>query len=102
MRYLLPVLVLAVLLGLLGYGLKLDPREVPSPLIGKPAPAFSLPLMGREGRVTVEDLKGRPLLVNFFASWCAGCTVEHALLMKIAQEENVEIVGIDYKDTDEA
>lgn len=99
MRFVWPVAVLAVLLVFLGIGLKLDPREVPSPLVGKPMPAFDLPLMGQPSRVTQEDLKGRPLLVNFFASWCAGCRVEHPLLMRLASE-GVEIVGIDYKDTD--
>lgn len=100
MKFAIPALILLGLLALLGYGLTLNPREVPSPLIGKPAPAFDLPLMGGEGRYALADLKGRPLLVNFWASWCAGCRIEHPLLMKLAREEGVEIVGMDYKDTD--
>jgi len=99
MRFVWPVAILAVLLVFLGIGLKLDPREVPSPLIGKPAPAFDLPLVGRELHYTERNLLGRPVLVNFFASWCAGCRVEHPLLMKLAGE-GVEIIGMDYKDTD--
>lgn len=98
MRYALPVLVLLGLLVLLGIGLKLDPREVPSPLIGKPAPAFELPLLEPEGqRLTPAAFAGRPVLVNFFASWCAGCITEHPMLMEIARQ-GVEIIGMDYKD----
>lgn len=98
MRYALPVVVLLGLLVLLGIGLKLDPREVPSPLIGKSAPAFELPLLEPEGQtLRPQDLAGRPVLVNFFASWCAGCQVEHPLLMEIAKQ-GFEIVGLDYKD----
>lgn len=102
LRFAIPVVVLLGLLALLGIGLRLDPREVPSPLIGKMAPAFDLPNLDRSARITPLDLQGRPVLVNFFASWCAGCQVEHPVLMKLAREYGVEIVGIDYKDTREA
>lgn len=98
MRYAIPVAILALLLVLLGIGLQLDPREVPSPLIGKPAPAFELPLLEGEATLTPAALAGRPVLVNFFASWCAGCRVEHPLLLELARKEGVELVGIDYKD----
>ena len=103
MRYAIPVVVLVAMLVLLGIGLKLDPREVPSPLIGKPAPAFELPLLGAADaapKLTVASLTGRPVLVNFFASWCQGCRVEHPLLMELAKQ-GVEIVGMDYKDAPE-
>ncbi|MCC2655115.1 MAG: DsbE family thiol:disulfide interchange protein [Panacagrimonas sp.] len=103
MRYAIPVVVLVAMLVLLGIGLKLDPREVPSPLIGKPAPAFELPLLGADPeapKLSVASLTGRPVLVNFFASWCAGCRVEHPLLMELSKQ-GVEIVGIDYKDAPE-
>lgn len=99
MRFAVPVLLFAALLVFLAIGLQRDPREVPSPLIGKPAPAFDLPQVGQPLRYTQNDLKGRPVLVNFWASWCAGCRVEHPLLMQLAQQ-GVEIVGMDYKDTD--
>ncbi len=99
LRYLLPVLLLAGLAVLFAVGLRNDPREVPSPLIGKPAPAFDLARIGSEQRLRLADLKGRPVLVNFWASWCAGCQVEHPMLMRLARE-GVEIIGIDYKDTD--
>lgn len=103
MRYALPLIVVLALCVLLAVGLKLDPREVPSPLIGKPAPAFSLPLLEPEGQtLDVAALAGRPVLVNFFASWCAGCQVEHPLLMELARREGVEIIGMDYKDEPDA
>lgn len=99
LKFAIPVVVLVGLLALLGYGLQQDPREVPSPLIGKPAPAFDLPSLDGSAQVTPQDLRGRPVLVNFFASWCAGCQIEHPVLMKLAREHGVEIVGMDYKDT---
>lgn len=100
MRFAIPIALMVALLALLGVGLTRDPREVPSPLIGKPAPTFALPgLGGTPAQIANADLKGRPVLVNFFASWCAGCRVEHPLLMQLAKE-GVEIIGIDYKDTD--
>jgi cytochrome c biogenesis protein CcmG/thiol:disulfide interchange protein DsbE len=100
MRYAIPILVLLGLLALFVSGLQHDPRELPSPLIGKAAPAFSLPPLNGNAaqRITPDDLKGRPLLVNFFASWCAGCQDEHAYLLQLAQDAQVPIVGIDYKD----
>ncbi len=109
MRFAIPIVLMLGVLALLGFGLTHDPREVPSPLIGKPAPAFALPRLAGNppvgaavmtpSLVTNAELKGRPVLVNFFASWCAACRDEHPLLMQLAQQ-GVEIVGIDYKDTD--
>ncbi|HKY92381.1 MAG TPA: DsbE family thiol:disulfide interchange protein [Nevskiaceae bacterium] len=98
MRFAIPVVVLVLLLVVLRIGLKHDPREVPSPLIGKPAPAFSLPVLDADRTLSLESLKGRTVLVNFFASWCAGCQVEHPLLLKLARRDQVPIVGMDYKD----
>jgi len=100
MRYAIPIIVLFGLLALFVSGLQHDPRELPSPLIGKVAPAFSLPPLNGDTaqRITPDDLKGKPLLVNFFASWCAGCQDEHAYLLQLAQGAQVPIVGIDYKD----
>lgn len=99
MRFAIPIVVLLVLIGFLAIGLKHDPREIPSPLIGKPMPAFALTSLDGSKPVTQAELQGRPLLVNFFASWCAGCQVEHPVLMKLSREYKVEIVGLDYKDT---
>lgn len=100
MQYLWPFAVLGALALLFVFGLNNDPRTVPSPLIGKPAPDFSLRLVGEQTPYTRDDLLGRPVLVNFWASWCVACRVEHPYLMQLA-EQGVEIIGMDYKDTDE-
>lgn len=94
-----PLIILIFLVLALGYGLMHVSRDIQSPLLGKPAPAFKLPVLGDIAIYTDGNLKGRPLLVNFFASWCAACQTEHPVLMKLAQEHNVEIIGMDYKDT---
>ena len=103
MRYAIPVLALLGLLALLATGLTLDPSKVPSPLIGKPAPAFTLPILGSvPGEpLTAERLKGAPVLVNFWASWCTPCLQEHPLLMDLAQS-GVKIIGMNYKDEPQA
>ena len=102
MRFAVPLAIFVVLVMVLGVGLKLDPRYVPSPLIDKPMPEFSLPTLEDPGKkITRPDLLGRPLLVNVWASWCSACRVEHPLLMKLAQDDGVEILGLDYKDTRE-
>lgn len=107
MRFAIPVAVLAALLAVFYFGLQHDPRELPSPLVGKPAPAFDLPVVSFPAteapplRLTAADLRGKPLLVNFFASWCAGCQVEHPFLMQLAQSGRAQIVGVAYKDADE-
>lgn len=99
MRFAIPVVALIALLAFLGVGLMHDPREIPSPLIGKSAPAFSLPLLDDETKtLSLESLRGRTVLVNFFASWCEGCQVEHPFLLQLARQEGVPIIGMDYKD----
>ena len=98
-RYLLPLLVFVVLLGFLAVGLKLDPREVPSPLIDKPAPDFRLPrLDAPERQLGLQDLKGKVWLLNVWASWCVACRIEHPLLVELAGSGAVPIYGLNYKD----
>ena len=98
MRFLLPVLVLTGLVVLLGVGLRLDPRTVPSPLIGAPVPAFDLAVLDRPERLTEAALRGQPTVVNFFASWCTPCLEEHPVLMGLVREQNLQLVSINYKD----
>ncbi|MEN2976866.1 DsbE family thiol:disulfide interchange protein [Tistrella bauzanensis] len=101
--YVLPVLVFVALAAVFMTGLELDPRAVPSGRIDKPVPAFDLPpIEGRDEGLSAADLAdGRPVLVNFFASWCVPCLAEHPQLMKMAREEGVRIVGVNYKDRPE-
>ena len=93
-------LVVFVGIGLfLAIGLALDPREVPSVLIGKPVPQFALPpVQGRYLGLATKDLKGEVSLVNVFASWCVACREEHPLLMQISREGIVSVHGLNYKD----
>ena len=95
----LPLILFIVLLVFLAIGLGLKPREVPSPLINKQAPAFSLPLLGQpEKTLTQKDLLGKVWLLNVWASWCVACRVEHPLLVDFAKTGAVPIYGLNYKD----
>ena len=81
-RYLLPLAIFVVLLGFLIVGLQLNPREVPSPLVGKPAPAFSLPTLDQPDTMfSPQQLRGQVWLLNVWASWCVACREEHPLLV---------------------
>jgi cytochrome c biogenesis protein CcmG/thiol:disulfide interchange protein DsbE len=98
-RYAIPLVAFAVLVGFLFVGLFLKPQEVPSPLIGKPAPAFTLEqLHAPEQRFSVADMKGKVWLLNVWASWCVSCREEHPVLLALARQNDVPIVGLNYKD----
>ncbi len=98
--YVVPVAVFVAFAVALAVGLTLNPRDIPSPLIGKPVPAFELrPVPPRDLGLTSADLEqGEVVLVNVFASWCAACRVEHPLLMEIARTGVVPVYGLAYKD----
>ena len=98
LKFLLPAALFAVLLGFLWRGLALKPSEVPSPLIGKPAPIFELQQLEQAERFGSRSLQGRVWLLNVWASWCVACRVEHPLLMKMARDPRIVFVGMDYKD----
>ncbi len=99
MRYSIPLVVFVLLVALLGIGLKLDPGHVPSPLIGKPLPAFSLPTLHDEKKVLASgDLRDEVALLNVWASWCVACRTEHPLLVALKQNGRVNIYGLNYKD----
>lgn len=102
--FLLPVLVFLVVAGYFLWGLQpgRDPRVVPSALVGQPVPQFQLPPvagMGGNGLTTADlTAPGRPVLLNVFASWCVPCLAEHPILIRLAEERDIPIYGINYKD----
>jgi cytochrome c biogenesis protein CcmG/thiol:disulfide interchange protein DsbE len=103
MRFILPFVVFIVLAVFLFVGLNLDPREVPSPLVGKPAPAFALPQLDAVNKqFSPADMKGKVWLLNVWASWCVSCEAEHPVLMELAGLNLVPVYGLDYKDKREA
>jgi cytochrome c biogenesis protein CcmG/thiol:disulfide interchange protein DsbE len=98
-RYLLPGFLFALLVGVFVVGLQKDPTLVPSPLLNKPAPEFTLPLLDDPARtLTRKDLIGRYSLVNVWGTWCSGCRQEHELLLTLARDGGVPIFGINWKD----
>jgi cytochrome c biogenesis protein CcmG/thiol:disulfide interchange protein DsbE len=98
-KFLIPLALFFVLVGFLAVGLNRDPREVPSPLVGKPAPMFRVPLLGEpEKTFSPEDMKGQVWLLNVWASWCVSCREEHPLLVQFSQSQAAPLVGLDYKD----
>lgn len=96
---LIPLALFALLFVFFLRGLELNPREVPSPLINKPAPAFRLPQLADPGAsFAPEDMRGRVWLLNVWASWCTSCRQEHPLLVALGRGGEVPVVGLDYKD----
>lgn len=102
-RFIWPLALFLVLVGFLAAGLTLNPREVPSPLIDKPAPAFKTTLLARPEQVVQrEDLLGKVWILNVWASWCVACREEHPLLVAYAKKGVVPIYGLNYKDDPKA
>ncbi|MEO6625296.1 MAG: DsbE family thiol:disulfide interchange protein [Burkholderiaceae bacterium] len=98
-KYLVPLVIFAVLIGFLAMGLGLRPREIPSPLINKPAPAFSLPLLDDpQQKLSAKDLRGKVWILNVWASWCVACRIEHPLLVEFSRTATVPVYGLNYKD----
>lgn len=99
MRFLLPLGIFGLLVVLLGIGLTMDPKKVPSPLIDKVAPAFKLnQLHNQAATFSPDDFKGKVWVLNVWASWCVSCRAEHKLITRLANMKLVDIVGLDYKD----
>lgn len=96
---LIPVSIFLFIVVLLGIGLTMNPRLVPSPLVDKPVPEFSLPpVQGRKLGLASTDLIQEVSLVNVFASWCVACRQEHPLFMELSSKNIVPIHGLNYKD----
>jgi cytochrome c biogenesis protein CcmG/thiol:disulfide interchange protein DsbE len=98
---LVPIIVFVLLGILLAVGLKIADHktEIPSPLIGKKIPEFSLPLLGQEEVIiTQDDLIGEPFLLNVWASWCVTCRVEHPFIEQLAESGKLRVIGLNYRD----
>lgn len=99
LKLFIPLAIFLVLGLLLLKGLSLDPNAMPSALIDKPIPEFALPSLEQPDRILErDDVVGQVALVNVWGTWCPSCRAEHPYLMKIAEEEGVPIIGVDYKD----
>ena len=99
MRYALPLILFLGLVVFLAIGLGRDPREVPSPLINKPAPALKLPQLGDPTKTfSAEEMRGKVWLLNVWASWCIACREEHEMLLEISRSGIVPLYGLNYKD----
>jgi cytochrome c biogenesis protein CcmG/thiol:disulfide interchange protein DsbE len=98
--YLVPVLAFCALAAYFALALRpgRDPHELPSALLDKPAPEFKLPALAGGADVSLDSLKGQVVVINFFASWCVPCRVEHPVLMRLAEQEHLPLYGIAYKD----
>ena len=98
-RFLFPLVAFVVLAGFLAAGLRLNPREVPSPLIGKPVPSFRLAQLHASDKfIAAEDMRGKVWLLNVWASWCVSCRQEHPVLIDLNQQKKITIIGLNYKD----
>jgi cytochrome c biogenesis protein CcmG/thiol:disulfide interchange protein DsbE len=102
LKYLIPLVIFIVMGIFLAIGLKLNPTEIPSPFIGKPAPAFSAATLDNpEQKLTPADLQGKVWLFNVWASWCTSCRAEHPVLNELAKQKAALIIGLNYKDVRE-
>jgi len=100
LRFIVPLAIFLVLAGFLAVGLKLDPRKVPSPLIGKLAPAFKLPRLDDPAQLVNRDtMIGKAWVLNVWASWCGPCREEHPHIVAFARAKQVPLVGLNYKDS---
>jgi cytochrome c biogenesis protein CcmG/thiol:disulfide interchange protein DsbE len=101
--YLLPLVIFLVIVTYFSVSLRPghDIHELPSAMIEKPAPGFDLAGLTDSGPMALAALKGHPFVINFFASWCIPCRIEHPLLMRLAQQDHLRLYGVAYKDKPE-
>ena len=102
MRFAIPIVVFLLLVVIFSFGLFNDPRELPSPFLGEPAPAFEVESLTEPGRIVGSaDYAGKMALVNVWATWCGGCRQEHPFLMQLARTNAIQIYGINWRDNRE-
>ena len=98
-KFLVPLLLFVILVGFLAVGLSRDPQAIPSPLIGKQAPAFEVPQLADPKKMfSPESMKGQAWILNVWASWCVACREEHPVLVELGKLQVAPIIGLDYKD----
>ena len=98
-RTLWPLFFFLILVVFLGIGLTKDPRKLPSPFIGKPAPAFTLPQLHQLNKTfSPADMLGKVWILNVWASWCVSCRAEHHVLNELIKNNSVNLIGLNYKD----
>jgi len=98
-RFLWPLIGFVVLVVLLALGLRLDPHDVPSPLVGKPAPLFSLEKIGTpQQNFSPQEMRGKVWLLNVWSTWCVSCRQEHPVLVEMAKNKALTLVGLNYKE----
>lgn len=99
LRFAIPLIIFAIIAAFLYKGMYMNPREIPSPLIGKKVPEFSLPLLENpDTQITDKDLLGKPYLLNVWATWCVSCRAEHETLVQLARTGLIDIYGLNWKD----
>jgi cytochrome c biogenesis protein CcmG/thiol:disulfide interchange protein DsbE len=99
LRFILPLAIFLLIAFFLWRGLALNPREVPSPLIGKPVPAFHVPVLGDPSKsLSATDLRGKVYLLNVWGSWCVSCRDEHPVLVELSKRGTIPLYGLNWKD----
>ncbi len=101
MKKYIPILLFALLVGLLAFGLTNDPKEVPSPFIDKPAPEFVTQRLYVDGEISTRQMQGKVWLLNVFASWCVSCRAEHKLITELSRTSSASVIGLNYKDEEQ-
>jgi cytochrome c biogenesis protein CcmG/thiol:disulfide interchange protein DsbE len=99
MKFFIPLAAFGILVALLMFGLTNDPKAIPSPFVGKPAPEFELPRLYKPDQtISVREMKGQVWVLNLWASWCVSCRAEHKVLSRLIKEKKIPTVGLNYKD----